>query len=421
MKKILSTVILAIFVVAYIPFISVVEAAETSIPTVTISAPSINDVQQGGSVSFTVTFINATNIDFRASDVGIAGDGVTVVKNVSGTGNTRTVTLSNVQGPVNKIFSIAVRASVASNEHGYSVQTSKSYGVKILAGNTSVSNPVNSGNSNTQNEPDITQNVDKTRPSVVVSDPSATSVKKGGSLSYTFTYGDNRGVKDIVLNSSDVTLNGFTANISIAVSGNKRIVTLSNINGTVGAGKYISLRANTAYDLAGNTALGIAATESFSLLNDTTTEQDTTAPNISISAANPNEIYNGQTVKFIVDYTDNVGISKIDLTASKITLNGFTADIYVSGTGNQRLITLYNVQGTVGSNKTITISGGTAVDASGNIAPSASSQSFTIKATEENNNNNNGNNNNNNNNNNNGNNSNNNKPSDWVKNPNTGV
>lgn len=400
MKKLLSIVMIMVVVMTLMPINAVVvEAAENSKPSISVSAPSIKDVKQGGTVTFTVNIVNADKIDFDENDVGIAGAGVTAQKKVTGTGNIRTVILSNVQGPVGTIFSIAIRGGIASNAHGVSAQTPNSYGVKILAGDTSTQNP-----SGTE---------DVSRPSVVVTNPSSSTVMEGGSIEYTFKYFDNRAVTSITLSPSDIILNGFTANISIKANGTDRTVVLSNIHGTAG-NKYISLKAGTASDLAGNKALGIDRTQSFRLITDL---KDTVAPVMSISGPSAMTVNKGGVVSYIVRYQDNIGISAVTLKNSDIKLNGFTANITITGTGNERVITLSNINGEVG-NKTITISSATAVDAAGNKANGATSSAFELKLNDNNDNNNNNNNDNNNNNNNN--NGGNNKPGDWVENPDTG-
>ena len=72
-------------------------------------------------------------------------------------------------------------------------------------------------------------------------------------------------------------------------------------------------------------------------------------------------------------------IKNISLVANNVTLNGFKANVTISGTGlTSRTITLSDIQGELGTGKNISITAGTAVDAAGNKANAASSNSFEI-------------------------------------------
>ena len=205
------------------------------------------------------------------------------------------------------------------------------------------------------------------RPSVAVGMPSKTTVNAGDSVSYQISYSD---ADEIYLSSSYVTLNGFSANVSVFGNGNTKTVTLSNIQGTNG-NKSISIKANSAENDMGY-AYATPNSYSFNLVNDTV------RPSISISAPNNTSIYNGGTVVYTVTFSDNKDIAKINLSSSYVTLNGFSANVSVSGSGKTRMITLSNIKGTAGK-KSISIKAGAAKDASGNSTYAISkSESFTI-------------------------------------------
>lgn len=423
MKKFLTVALLTVFTVSTLPVTSLVKAAGSSAPSVSISAPSQGVVKQGGSVSYTVSVENAETFNLTTSDIGIAGNGVTLTKSVSGTGDTRTVTLSNIQGPVGKKVSIAVRAGVATNENGASGQTPKSIAFAIDAGTTSGDNSTSGDNTGDNNYSDNTGSStivpdapykDTVIPGITVYGPTPSTVKVGQSVVYKVAYTDNVGLAKIDLTASDVKLHGFTANISISGTGYGRTITLTNVQGTLGYPKYISINPGTAVDKSDNKDIGITASNAFTLIantddnNNNEDNKDTQAPKISVSAPRPSQIKNGETVKYVVTYTDDVKVTNVSLSESDITLHGFTADIKITGTGSIRVITLSNVQGTVGNGKYISIKAGTASDAEGNKAGSVDkTEAFAIVASDSNNNNSN-------------NTSENNKPSDWVTNPNTG-
>ncbi len=402
MKKVLSTLMLTMFMITSLPLGIFVEAAEGSVPTVTISNPSKGVVALGGKVQYTVTFTDANTINLEPSDIGVAGSGVTMTKTVTGSGNTRTIILSNIQGPVGQVVSIALKAGIATNDFGSSAVTGKTIafaigpaeakpvteatpvtpGVPVTEGTPVTENkPVTPGTPVTEGTP-VTPGIpvteakpyeDKTRPSISITNPSSTTVYYGGTVTYTVKYMDDVGLSGLNLKASDITLNGFTADVSVSGSGYQRKVTLSNVKGTEGL-KYITVASGTAWDAAGNRALGIPASEAFTLkvreAIPVVDETDDEAPVMSVSAPSFSEINNGQTVKYVVTYTDNDAIDTIDLKASDVTLNGFTADIKITGSGNRRIITLSNIQGAVNSTNNISIAAGTAWDAAGNKANS---------------------------------------------------
>ena len=64
--------------------------------------------------------------------------------------------------------------------------------------------------------------------------------------------------------------------------------------------------------------------------------------------------FNGGTVTYIVRYTDASGVASVNLYQNSVKLNGFTANVSISGSGEnskvvERKITLSNIQGSNGS------------------------------------------------------------------------
>ena len=77
------------------------------------------------------------------------------------------------------------------------------------------------------------------------------------------------------------------------------------------------------------------------------------------------KVYNGGTLNYTITFADNKSVEKINLSNSYIVLNGFTANISISGKGLNRLVTLSNIQGSNGK-KNISIKVGAATDGAGN-------------------------------------------------------
>lgn len=375
MKKIISGILIILNIMI---ITSSVFAA--SAPTVSISGPNTSQVVIGGTVKYTVTFYNTSNINFDASYVGIAGSGVTAVKTVSGSGNVRTITLSNIQGPSGKVVSIAIKAGAATNSSGKSSQTPNSNAFTLKSGN-----------------------YDESKPSIIASGPSVGSVDAGGSVSYNINYSDNSGSVTVLLNSNHIRLYGFSANISVTGSGNRRTITLSNIQGEAGGSKYIALQSGTARDAAGNYCSGIAQTTAFNInkkyvapsnpvvtpaepvktpvkptpaapvnnnnndANDTTEEKDITKPDFEIKRPDITVVKVGESYKLVIDFTDNDSNLNINLNETNIKLTGFTAIIVITGEGNTREVELKEIQKIENAtDKSIEISAGVAKDTAGN-------------------------------------------------------
>jgi len=98
-----------------------------------------------------------------------------------------------------------------------------------------------------------------------------------------------------------------------------------------------------------------------------TAESD--AITITVSAPSSNLVHVGGTVTYVVAYCENA--AHVSLGSGHVATVGFTANISVSGEGNERIITLANVQGNIGSDKYIRLSGGTAISGSGIPASTA--------------------------------------------------
>lgn len=312
-KKIIGSLIIIMIIATYFPVSSAVMAADTRIPYVHISAPTPATVEAGGCVSYTITADRATSLNVTTSDIGVAGAGVTLEKSVSGSGGMITVTLSNIQGPVDKTVSIALKAGVAKNEYGSSLMTAKSAAFKIIAApvvkpveptpvptptpaptpkpSTPVVKKPSVVNSNSYtNTTSITSvvdnaaqtptpvttpvvtpvdNTDTTKPIITVEAPTPNSVKVGETVEYVVNYSDNKGIKNISLSKDNIKLYGFTAEINIVDSGaNKKIIRLVNVKGALGTQKYISINAGTVSDSGDNKDDGITKSEMFKIIND---------------------------------------------------------------------------------------------------------------------------------------------------------
>lgn len=105
----------------------------SSRPSISISAPSKKEIAQGDSVEFRISFSNASSIHLKETDIGVAGDGVTLEKEIidGNDPNTKIILLKNIKGPYDKLVSIAIREGVAENSNGATSQTPKSIGFRL--------------------------------------------------------------------------------------------------------------------------------------------------------------------------------------------------------------------------------------------------------------------------------------------------
>jgi len=352
-KKVMAILFVVTITFITLPIGSVVNAL--SGVYLQISAPSNYNPKAGQSITFTLTYTGDVG-NIWLSEGSIVLNGFTANKTITASGNTRILTLSNLQG----------------SGSGKYIQVT---GGTAISSTGDLSNSANSVTSGTFTINPTTP-ADSTAPVLNITGPSASTAYNGETVTFTAKYTDNVGVSNIWLSAGSIVLNGFTANKSIQVSGNNRIITLSNIQGNAGM-KSISITGGTATDAAGNIA-NAATSGSFYLTQKTEAPKDTVAPVLKITGPNPSSIYNGQSVTYTAVYSDDKGIANIWLGSNSIVLNGFTANIRISGTGNSREIVLTNIQGSIGGSKTISITGGTAIDAAGNLSNAASSAAFTI-------------------------------------------
>ena len=255
---------------------------------------------------------------------------------------------------------------------------------------------------------------------------------EGDTLTFTVTVSGSN-ITSIPFNASYVKTVGFTANVNTYSSGNRRYtVVLDNIRGN-STNNYVQISSGAVVANDGISANVYSPSTTSNTFN--ITRLDSQAPTISIVGQSVSNVTNGGTVTYIVRYTDNFAVTSVNLYKNSIKLNGFTADISISGSGQnqkvvERKITLSNIQGSDGY-KSISIVAATGGDASGNRTPSATSKSFILtnrvstnenlpQTPNENVDNNSNETTPNEENNQNKQENNNSKPSDWVPNPNTG-
>jgi hypothetical protein len=110
---------------------------------------------------------------------------------------------------------------------------------------------------------------------------------------------------------------------------------------------------------------------------------DITSPVLTITGGSTGTVQKGSTLVYTLTYTDNVAITRINLTSSDIILNGFNGNISIYKNGNIAKVTVSNIASTTNGTKFIIVKSGTAEDAQGNVANRATSDIFLMPTTTE--------------------------------------
>ena len=201
-------------------------------PPILIIGPPSATLTKSGPVPYTITYSGADTITLGQTNVTLnRTDTANGSVAVTGSGNTRTVTISSITGD-------------------------GSLGISIAAGTATDQ----AGNSAAAAGPSTAFIVDNTAPTVLIGLPSVTSTKSCP-VSYNVSFS---GAHSISLTPDETTLNRTgTANGNVAVSGsgNSWTITISGISGDGTLG--VSIAAGVATDTAGNSSLGVGPSITF--------------------------------------------------------------------------------------------------------------------------------------------------------------
>jgi hypothetical protein len=309
---------------------------------VSLSPPSAA-VTRTAPVSYTITYPGAESVSLTAANVTL---------NTGGTA-TGTVAVTATADPLVKTITVS------------GISGTGTLGITIAAGTATYAGAVLAP----EVGPSATFEVDNTPPTPTLGAPSP-SATATGPVTYSLTYD---GASVVTLDAGDVTVvsdtpGAVTGTAAVSGSESSYTITVSNLSG---AGMvHIEIAAGTAQDEAGNIAAA-ATGASFTV--------DAVPPEIAVGAPSVSATRHGP-VTYLVTYTD---ASAVTLTAghvSLVTTGDATGTPSVSGTGTaQRTVTVNNItgDGTIG----IAIAAGTAQDAAGNQALTASGATFTVDNT----------------------------------------
>lgn len=348
LRKVFAIIALFAMTLTIVP-VSGIQASDV---TLTLLQTNFN-VKNGESISLKACYscINGVKVIALTERSIQLPAGLTANVTVSATGNVRDITLSNITAAAG------------------------TYTVVIPSG-TARSSSATDGRANAAS---FTIKVEGEAPTLTLSAPNPTTINEGESVSFVATYANTT---LIALSERSIQLsNGLTADISVSGTGNTRTITLSNVKGNIN-GNTIYIPSGTGRNANSvNGRTNEVLSSAFNVNAKVVPVVDDVAPVLSIVGPNLGKIYAGETVSYVLNFTDNIAVTSISLKDSDIKLVGFTADVKITGEGNaQRTVTLSNVQGEVGKNKYISVIAGVAKDAAGNGSNAADSQSFEVIA-----------------------------------------
>lgn len=193
--------------------------SDQSVPVVNIGAPILSKDK----VVFEVYCADDTNIEkFEIRPVDISTMGFVAEIEVLGDGSTKQIALSNINTTSTDCY-IVIAEGVATD----------------LSGNRS--NSVKS------------HSFDVSKPALTISAPSSKKAVEGGTVSFTVAAADNVQITHFGLQSEDILLHGFTADIEIVESTDfSRKIVFSNVHSTSNNMKYFDVKEGIAMDSLGN-------------------------------------------------------------------------------------------------------------------------------------------------------------------------
>ena len=315
------------------------ESYDTQPPKVNISAPSKSTISEGESITYTIKMTDNSGIsaiNITRADITMKGFSATITIKKTAI-NTNTITFSNIKNTNStesgKYIVISKNVVVDTYNNFNSATSSPKFNIKT---ETTTPKPVTP---NPTTPKPVTPKKDTTLPVVKISKPTKTNVNEGENISFTINFSDNKGIRSVNLKENNIKLNGFEADIKIEGTGNKtRKITLSNIKGTEGKNKYITIGSGVVIDTTGNRSKAVSSSK-FTLNKE---QEEVTDPNIQI-------IKPVTDISIIGDINKDINIFSAWLRCEKTNVSYAQENNYITeGTKTTYIIEYYN-----GSNQNI--------------------------------------------------------------------
>lgn len=231
-----------------------------AIPAVTITNPSKYEVNTGESISYKVIADPEYTEIFNISKDNIILKGFTAIITIEATGTySKNITFSNIKGDVSSGKTFVLSEGVAISKEGEQ------------------SNRINAPSFSIKEE-----KADQIAPVLNISQPNNKTVNNNGSVTYNVTATDNESVVYFEISTSDITVKGFSANVTITGNGNSKTIQFTKIKNTgTNTDKYFIINAGVAKDSCGNS-------------NNSTTSKSF---NIPVEVNKPEEVEKPEQVK----------------------------------------------------------------------------------------------------------------------------
>ncbi len=212
---------------------------------------------------------------------------------------------------------------------------------------------------------------------MTISAPNIDYAVNGDTVEYEVNYSDDTAA--VNLTNGHIGLYGFTGNLEINGNGNRRTITISDIDiqsefDEHGYGEiYLTVNAGTGIDENGSLANGVKSEPI----------RVSSHPYMTM-ALRENSVKEGDSITVDVTYRNSYDrkIKALNLTPGHVGLYGFTGNIYTSSTDNYHsTIIVDNIVDKDGENY-ITLNAGTCCDENGNLCNGAKSSPFEITESE---------------------------------------
>lgn len=240
-KKIVKSFILLIIVVIF--NISNNELFANT-PTISIGAASKNSIKVGQSITYKAVADPEDTEIFNISESNIILKGFTAEISIEPTGTySRSITFSNIQGVAGSGKSFVLSEGLAVSREGLQSNTINSSSFSII------------------------EAADQIPPVLIISNPNNNSIPDNGTIIYNVTASDNKGIDYFQISVQDITISGFSANVTITGSGNTKTIQFTKIKSTnSNKNKYFTINAGVASDFEGNSNIS-KTSKSFNIIS----------------------------------------------------------------------------------------------------------------------------------------------------------
>jgi len=345
-----------------------VKPTDKTKPGCTFSGPVATSIKVGGTTTYTLTCTDASN-SFKDSTINKAdfiystSDIISINLSKTNTTNGFKYTITTTGAKAGST-TLSLKAGVISDASGNTNNSITSNKITVTADTAT---------------PKPTPTTDTTKPSCTFSGPVATSIKVGGTTTYTLTCtDDSNNFRDSTIDKADFT---YSTNDIISISLAKTSVTNGfkytiTTTGAKAGSTTLSLKAGVISDASGNTNNLIASNKI------TVTSNDTTKPSCTITGPTKTAIAPNTTTTFTIICTDdsnNFRDSTIDKTDFTYSTSGIVSISLSKASVTNGFKYTITTTGAKAGSTTLSLKAGVISDASGNTNNAITSSSIKVQ------------------------------------------